>query len=423
LYEDSFEELAGGKEVGLPQFDFITLHGIYTWVSGDNQKHIVDFIARYLKPGGVVFISYNAMPGWTSVLPLQRLLVEYGDAFPDRSDMQIKGATEMVRRMQASKAAYFSNNPALESRLAALTSANTNYLVHEYMHKHWEPRYHADIARDLAGAKLEFVGSADLSFAYPSLYFTDDKQAVVNTMSGSAMRETMKDYFLNTAFRKDVFVRGARKMTPVRQSEWLAQVGLALTSPRNEAPVKINLPIGQLEGKSEVFGPVLDALAERPRTIAQLHALPQLQGRDLANMVQAAALLTASGQVHPYLPSSVAQSSDKAHKMNRALANLARYSDEHQVLCSALLGNGQSASFVERMVLLCLLTRGEEPDLAKIISEVVAAAHAQGRRMIKGGVILESDADNLAEIENQIRTVLAFKFPLWLQLKIVERAG
>lgn len=42
---------------GLPQFDFITLHGIYTWVSRENRQHIVDFIARYLKPGGIVSLQ------------------------------------------------------------------------------------------------------------------------------------------------------------------------------------------------------------------------------------------------------------------------------------------------------------------------------------------------------------------------------
>jgi SAM-dependent methyltransferase len=47
----------------LPDLDFVTLHGLYSWVSPEVRAAIHDFIAQKLKPGGVVYISYNAMPG------------------------------------------------------------------------------------------------------------------------------------------------------------------------------------------------------------------------------------------------------------------------------------------------------------------------------------------------------------------------
>jgi hypothetical protein len=33
-------------------FDYIALHGVWSWVSPENRGHIVRFAARYLKPGG-----------------------------------------------------------------------------------------------------------------------------------------------------------------------------------------------------------------------------------------------------------------------------------------------------------------------------------------------------------------------------------
>jgi SAM-dependent methyltransferase len=70
LLENSFEELAKGARPELPQFDYIALHGIWTWVTKENQQYIVDFIGRYLKPGGIVYVSYNALPGWQAAMPL-----------------------------------------------------------------------------------------------------------------------------------------------------------------------------------------------------------------------------------------------------------------------------------------------------------------------------------------------------------------
>ena len=53
----------------------------------DNRRAILDFIYAKLKPGGVVYISYNAQPGWSAAAPLRQLLVErlrgQGGATPD----------------------------------------------------------------------------------------------------------------------------------------------------------------------------------------------------------------------------------------------------------------------------------------------------------------------------------------------------
>ncbi|UQV47104.1 class I SAM-dependent methyltransferase [Janthinobacterium lividum] len=232
LLENSFEELAQGRVPDLPQFDFITLHGIYTWVNRENRQHIVDFIARYLKPGGIVSLSYNAMPGWSSALPLQRLLLEFAANFPGRSDLQMQAGIAYVQQLQNLQAGYITDNPALAPRLNALINSDPHYSVHEYLNQHWEPLYHADVMRDVAHAKLDFAGSADLPFAFPELYLNADQQATIDLLPDAAIREMMKDYFLNTSFRKDVLVRGARRMGAVRQAECLASMHLAMLVPR-----------------------------------------------------------------------------------------------------------------------------------------------------------------------------------------------
>lgn len=418
LFEDSFAELAAGKEVNLPQFDFITLHGIYTWVTAENQQHIVNFIGRYLKPGGIVYLSYNAMPGWTAALPLQRLLVEYADAFPNRSNLQIEGAADLVQKMEDLAAGYIVANPPLLPRLKTLKTGNRNYLVHEYMHKHWAPRYHADIARDLADAKMDYVGSADLPFAYESLYLTEEKRSIVSSMNDSAMRETMKDYFLNTGFRKDVFVRGARKLNPLKQAEYLSQVGGILMTPKEDINLALKLSIGEVQGKPELFSPIIDALAQRPTTIQELSKLPSLKGQAIASLAQVVALLAASGHVAIYWANSQQNMPTTAHNMNREIAKSTRYSDEFQVLCSSVLGNGVVANYIERLTYLVSLEPGIALDVNTLTPKVWAIIQKQGRRMIKDGQPLDSEQDNLEELKRQISEIFTRRLPLWEQLKL-----
>lgn len=66
FYEHAFADFT--DEPALPDgFDIISLHGVYSWISAKNRGEIANFIFRKLKPGGLVFISYNTLPGWSSV--------------------------------------------------------------------------------------------------------------------------------------------------------------------------------------------------------------------------------------------------------------------------------------------------------------------------------------------------------------------
>jgi SAM-dependent methyltransferase len=97
--EKSFAQLAAG-EVDLPPLDFITMHGVYSWITPENRRHIVDFMARYLKPGGIVYVSYNAMPGWSAATPLQRLVLEHARAVPQRLQSHRRGRHLFQRQCQ-----------------------------------------------------------------------------------------------------------------------------------------------------------------------------------------------------------------------------------------------------------------------------------------------------------------------------------
>src|SRR5437773_4671116 len=64
-------DFAAAIDLDLPQFDYIVAHGVYTWIGPETQCAVRRFIDRRLKPGGLVYLSYNAMPGWARDLPFQ----------------------------------------------------------------------------------------------------------------------------------------------------------------------------------------------------------------------------------------------------------------------------------------------------------------------------------------------------------------
>jgi hypothetical protein len=232
------------------------------------------------------------------------------------------------------------------------------------------------------------------------------------------MRETLKDYLLNTSFRKDVFVRGAQHIGVRRQSELLEQIGLALTVPRSATSAKMKLTLGEVNGREELYSVVFDALAQRPHTLAELQQLPALAGQNIHALVQVAALLAASNQAAFYFPTADGADHGSAMRLNATLAAQTRYGDEHQALCAPLLSNGIAANFLERLFLAAIHQQAElTPEgLARVAWQIMGPS---GRRLQKDGVTLPSEQENLALLEIHAKGFLTIGLPLWRTLQVL----
>lgn len=53
LYDDAFADFC--QRTDLPDFSFIGVHGIWSWISDANRVVIVDFVRRRLRVGGVLY--------------------------------------------------------------------------------------------------------------------------------------------------------------------------------------------------------------------------------------------------------------------------------------------------------------------------------------------------------------------------------
>ena len=151
FFDQSFQDFI---HEDLPEFDFICLHGIYSWISRENQQAIVDFIHKKLKVGGFVYISYNSMPGWSSLIPFQDLLFRFAAQGSGTIQQKLDGAIDFANQLREAEAIYFKNNPIAQQQLEILKDQDRTYLAHEYLNSHWNPLYFSDIADDLSRAKL-----------------------------------------------------------------------------------------------------------------------------------------------------------------------------------------------------------------------------------------------------------------------------
>jgi SAM-dependent methyltransferase len=416
--DHSFEHALRQPPGTFPEFDYITLHGVYSWISVENRRLIVEFIDRHLKPGGIAYLSYNCLPGWTGVAPLQRLIREHANRHPDRSDVQGKAALDFIRTLADAKAHYFAQNPAAAALLKELAGSDGSYIAHEYLNQQWCPLYHADVAKEMEGARLTFVGSASLVENNDRLGFPEGVVPLLRESRDAVWRETLRDYARNQKFRKDIFMRGASPMKPVEHSDALSKMRVALLLNRDAATHVFPTPTGKIMGNAEVCVPVLDALGERPHTIGELAALPALKGKPGSSAVEAVNLLVHFSQVHPLLPDWRSSDSDPPKNLNKAIARRIRIGDILGDIAAPAAGSGVPASYVDLIAMLAL-AEGMAPDPREVAKFGWSVMYRAGQRMLKDKVSLQSPEENIAELESQLARLYARQLPIWKTLGVV----
>jgi len=205
-------DFAAAVGLELPQFDYIVAHGVYTWIGLEAQCAVRRFIDRRLKPGGLVYLSYNAMPGWTRDLPFQGLLREFGRALPGHNSGRLAAAAELARTLAGAGVASLEASFIVKELQERPEDYPPAYLVHEFMPPAWQPLYVTELRRDMATIGLKPVGSATLSENLDWMVLDEAARQTLGAITDPDARELVRDYYLDQRFRCDVFARGNRQL-------------------------------------------------------------------------------------------------------------------------------------------------------------------------------------------------------------------
>lgn len=228
LADQSFSEFCCRDD--LPDFDFIALHGIWSWISKENQEIIVDFVRRKLKIGGVLYISYNTMPGWSAAAPLQHLISRSYEAFanPRNTPTQnIEQAVEYTASIIAKSHGLTQSAPIVQEHMQKIQQFSKNrpsYVLHEYLNQQWEPMYFAEMEEHMTNAKLNYACSSNYLNDCDFATFSDEVKPFLAQVTDPSLKQTIKDFLLNTPFRRDLWVKGKLTLNKTQlEQEWFKQ--------------------------------------------------------------------------------------------------------------------------------------------------------------------------------------------------------
>jgi len=405
ILDDGFAELLARDD--LPQFDYICAHGVWSWVSDENRTKMVALMRKLLKLGGAVYLSYNALPGWAQSMPLRALMKLHEDV----AGSQEKGIGERINNaiafgeaVDAAGALFFRQAPAARERLKSLKGKPMNYLAHEYFNRDWKPMYFADVAEMLeGGAKLSFAGSSNLLDHVDAVNLNDAARNFLAGIANPTLRETTRDYLLNQVFRRDIYLRGARRLTIPERNTLLSETRVVLLALPDDIPMKLNSPLGEINLAEQIYKPLLETLAAdnfKPKTLSEIATARPEIGQ--AQIVQAITLLIGANHLGvAQSPAEEQASRANAQRFNSYALARARQVSEINYLVSPVLGGGITVQKLAQMFMLAQTEGAKTP--AALAKAVHAMLNALGQKIFREGKPLDGDEAALTHLTEEAK--------------------
>ena len=419
LFDEAFDDFA---KRDLPDFDYIGLHGIWTWISDENRAVIVDFLRKKLKVGGVLYISYNTLPGWGTFAPMRHLMKQHSEV--NGADgvgiiSRIDGALDFTEKFLSTNPAFARANPKIIERIKEIQKQNRTYLAHEFFGHHWNPMHFKKMAQWLGPAKLTYVCSAHYLDSVEAVNLTPEQQAFLKDIHDPMFKQTVLDFLVNQNFRRDYWVKGARQLTPLEQALSLREQRFVMTAHRPDVVLKVTGALGEARLPEKVYAPVLDLMADhKVRTLGQIEEDVKNPSISIAQLIQTVLVLCGNGTFSPVQGDTEATKVKKhTDKLNTHLMLKARSSNDISFLASPVTGGGVGVSRFHQLFALAIQQGKKKPeDWALLVEQILAS---QGQKILKEGKPLETKEQQLVELTSQANVFANKQLPILKALQVI----
>ena len=418
IYDEDFLQFCSRED--LPQFEFVVLHGIWSWVSNENRLIILNFLKEKLAIGGVLYVSYNTQPGLSSMIPFRDLLTRhatYTSADGQNISKRIDAAIEFADKLLGAETSFIRAHPQVKERLEKIKVQDRRYLAHEYFNADWYPMGFAEINDLMDAAKMTYVGSANLLDAIPDINFSAKQKELISSLDDPIYQEVVKDLCINQGFRKDYWVKGVDKLSTLERKKTLLRTKVSLMTEVNSVPKVVTGHLGDATLSAKVYDPILSLLKDR-EFIPICEIIDYVQGSaSEAAVLEAILVLVARENIAIAADEELIKKSKlSAKNLNSYLVNQAESRDEVNYLVSPVTLTAVPVNKIERLILLAMKQKCKTPhDIAKHVWDILSV---QGHKLIKEGVTLQDPKENIAQLKDEAALFLENKFELFKNLKI-----
>jgi SAM-dependent methyltransferase len=186
------------------QFDYIIVHGVFSWVPHEVAEKVLQICAEQLTPNGVAYISFNTYPGWHVRMWARDAMRFHSDGVADPIQKARVGRDFILELSQAPF-----TSALLKGEAKYLQGKAESYLLHEYFESTNHPCYFRDFAARIAGHGLQYVGDALQNGLVVAEAWEPFRRWMEANRDDVIRQEQYIDFVRNREFRRAVICRGS----------------------------------------------------------------------------------------------------------------------------------------------------------------------------------------------------------------------
>ncbi len=231
------------------RFDYIIVHGFYSWVPEAVRERMLELVRRILTPQGIAFVSYNAYPGSHIRGMIRDMMLFHVNRAPD-ARTKLQQAKAFLGFMEQGMTGTDEHGQLLKAEVARVQGYDPSHLFHDDLAAINQAFYLHEFAARAEARGLQYLTDTD----YPSTQFSrlaPEVRELLEQMDNVVMREQYLDFLRCRRFRqsllchaevtlerqpaprslREFWIAGMITATPGSTDEWSCPAGARLRSP------------------------------------------------------------------------------------------------------------------------------------------------------------------------------------------------
>jgi methyltransferase-like protein/SAM-dependent methyltransferase len=219
------------------KFDYIIVHGLYTWVPEPVREQILAICKGSLAPHGVAYISYNTLPGCHMRLMLREMMQFHNRDFHDPQQQMQQGLN--LLKLLAYSLADQSEPYAkfLQGEFDRLAKRPLESLYHDELAQVFSPVYFHQFMEQARQHELQFLSEADYFDMVPRGLTPKPVEVLDSIKDDIILREQYLDFMRGRHFRKTLLCHADVPLDRAMNSDCMKSYRVSMSAkPESSTP-------------------------------------------------------------------------------------------------------------------------------------------------------------------------------------------
>lgn len=192
------------------KFDYIIVHGIWSWVPDAVKDKIFSICRNNLTEHGIAYISYNVYPSWKRQEQLREIMYFAGrDVLEEPLEARTRKGLDALKAL----AEILENDKGLDGggklpAIQKILNHNFYYIAHEYMEIFNDPIYVNGFIEWANRHRLAYIGDTDLHVSFVSWMAEHTRERILALAGDDYIaKEFYSDILSDRQFRRSLLCR------------------------------------------------------------------------------------------------------------------------------------------------------------------------------------------------------------------------